>query len=305
MVKQKDVFEDFGESLSFADIRVSNIPKPDIFLCGGPQGKSVRHFFFEHVKRTDPDFSKRFVFVENMVKGWFSPSTLYGDLLSLESDIANLVTAIVIFVESPGSIAELGAFSCIEGISDKLIVVMRSDHHSNESFIMLGPVRRISSIKNYDVVFPYPWEKEKESKQYLSDIVADIKRSVDKIKLSTTIDYALRKKICLLLELVQMFGMSRKSEILKVLERIDPSYNSDKCFERFLMLLEKIGYIGSVVMGAAKNKYYFSKISKSCLSFGFNAEAKNKDRVRWKLAIREHIKSIDSNRSKSMAKFAR
>lgn len=123
--------------------------------------------------------------------------------------------------------------------------------------------------------------------------------------MSTTIDFVSRKKICLLLEFVQMFGMSRKNEILRVLERVYPSYDSDKCFDRFLMLLEKIGYIGSIVMGGAKNKYYYSNIPKSCLSLGFNADAKNKDRFRWKMMIRSYIKSIDHNRNKSMEKFAR
>lgn len=60
-----------------------------------------------------------------------------------ERTIAETVDSVLIFPESPGSFAELGYFSAIEGIARKTLVAVRIQHQAN-SFITLGPVHAIA-----------------------------------------------------------------------------------------------------------------------------------------------------------------
>ena len=69
--------------------------------------------------------------------------TSYHDLISFEEDIAKLVALIVVIAESPGSLAELGAFASISNIRSKLRVIVRQKHADEESFIRFGPIQRV------------------------------------------------------------------------------------------------------------------------------------------------------------------
>jgi hypothetical protein len=86
----------------------------------------------------------------------FYPEDIFDDLLvgpghsllTLESILADSVDAIVIFPESPGSLAEIGAFSNDERLRDKLICFANKKYQKNKSFINYGPLRLIKSSKS-------------------------------------------------------------------------------------------------------------------------------------------------------------
>lgn len=66
-------------------------------------------------------------------------------LLTLESILADSVDAIVIFPESPGSFAEIGAFSNDERLRNKLICFANKKYQKNKSFINYGPLRLVKT----------------------------------------------------------------------------------------------------------------------------------------------------------------
>lgn len=67
------------------------------------------------------------------------------DLLIFEEFLAEVSDAIVLFVESPGSFCELGAFAYADALfSDKLIIVMDEKYRRSKSFIATGPVLKAS-----------------------------------------------------------------------------------------------------------------------------------------------------------------
>lgn len=68
-------------------------------------------------------------------------------LLTLENILADSVDAIVLFPESPGSFAELGAFSNNEKLAKKMVVVANNKFKSVKSFINYGPNRLIKLSK--------------------------------------------------------------------------------------------------------------------------------------------------------------
>lgn len=73
-------------------------------------------------------------------------------LLHLENILAVCVDAIVLFPESPGSFAEIGAFSNNPRLAQKLIVLSDKKYKSNKSFINYGPYRLIKESKTGAVI---------------------------------------------------------------------------------------------------------------------------------------------------------
>lgn len=114
-----------------------------IFLCGGPtdvrspQPVSIRDAIYRELVKNDA-IEKRIRVAEHY-KDW-SHDSIYRDLVSFERHLAELSSVIVLVLESPGSIAELGLFSVIDEFQGKLLVFIETDEYQKSSFIKLGPV---------------------------------------------------------------------------------------------------------------------------------------------------------------------
>ncbi|WP_185732990.1 retron St85 family effector protein [Burkholderia stagnalis] len=79
--------------------------------------------------------------------GWWAFSG-YTDLLSFERDACYLSKAVILFAESPGSLAELGALAIDDALLPKLLVAVQSKFltgDERESFLNLGPLRRVET----------------------------------------------------------------------------------------------------------------------------------------------------------------
>lgn len=64
----------------------------------------------------------------------------YSDLLRFETDLSQIVSLILLFSESAGSLAELGAFAVVEPIAKRLLVVIEDVYYNAPSFIKNGPL---------------------------------------------------------------------------------------------------------------------------------------------------------------------
>ena len=64
----------------------------------------------------------------------------YNDLFLFESDIAQIVGLILLFVESAGSIAELGAFAALGSVAPSILAVLSDLYYEQSSFIKRGPI---------------------------------------------------------------------------------------------------------------------------------------------------------------------
>src|SRR5436190_6776347 len=94
-------------------------PSSIVFLCGGvidarlDPPTALRDAFYRSIKTAPPAYTV--VLAEDA-----NPLTTdagYGDLLSFESDIAQVVGLILLFAESAGSLAELGAFAALPTVA--------------------------------------------------------------------------------------------------------------------------------------------------------------------------------------------
>ncbi|MFC1484291.1 retron St85 family effector protein [Candidatus Neomarinimicrobiota bacterium] len=75
------------------------------------------------------------------------------DLMSMEHILANSVNAIVIIIESPGAIAELGTFSNNPVLRKKLVCIVNKKYERKKSYINLGPLRLINDTKEGRIVY--------------------------------------------------------------------------------------------------------------------------------------------------------
>gem|GEM_PF-3689704 len=70
------------------------------------------------------------------------------DLSVIEETIASTVDSLLMFPESPGSFAELGLFSANTNICQKMLVAVAHEYQG-DSFIILGPIKRINSQSSF------------------------------------------------------------------------------------------------------------------------------------------------------------
>lgn len=118
-----------------------------VFLCGGKINSttapflSVRHrLHYELTSGQSSDVAARIRLAED-IKDWYQ-NGVYRDLVTFESDLAALASVIVLIVESPGAIAELGVFTVVPQISEKLVIVIEEGHFDSDSYIKHGPVKK-------------------------------------------------------------------------------------------------------------------------------------------------------------------
>ena len=118
-----------------ARLHVSLSRYPIVFLCGAANS-SARPYLREYLSAHRPDW---LVFLADDVWTYVEE---YGALnsLDMEEELARLADAVVIVVESPGTFAELGAFSANEQLREKLLLILDESYENHPSFINTGPV---------------------------------------------------------------------------------------------------------------------------------------------------------------------
>lgn len=124
--------------------RESNI----IFVCGGNDANDMRALFKDYTRNNSPEydiFHPEFA-MENLFSSGF-PEPF--DITDFEALVGSLSRAIVIFPEAPGSFAETGYFSAIDHLCEKIILVLDSEKQKDDSFISLGPAKKIGQKSRF------------------------------------------------------------------------------------------------------------------------------------------------------------
>lgn len=114
-----------------------------VFLCGAAYLPSTyentnRGITGKYLRRKTDDLY--IVLSEELWEESFNSNI---DLLTFEEFLAEISDSIILFVESPGSFCELGAFAYAEKLfSDKLIIVINEKYKEDKSFIITGPTAK-------------------------------------------------------------------------------------------------------------------------------------------------------------------
>ena len=232
---------------------------PIIFLCGGdvdpiskPEARiytSLRSYLIEYSSHIKAQIRTAELFKDY--------SFYYDDLLEFECDIASISDLVVIILEGPGALIELGLFSVKPDIFEKLVVIQHNDFSSELSFANLGPLQALKKSKENSVL-DYNWPLNQEFsilkdgvlKVIGQDISAHLKSIRTQSKFNINIDAHF---ILFIYEIIRCFFPMTEKEILDTLQLLD----FDRKFS--LKQVKKIVYL--LCSFELVNKYKVSNIT--------------------------------------------
>lgn len=303
---------EWGE-LSINNFTVQYIP-PVVFVCGGPTlqiGASLRERVFRYFAEKFPQLSKSLIMAEAF-KDYFK-SGAYTDLMQFEDDIANVSTLVVIFLESAGSLVELGMFVNKTSLSHRLLVFVPAEELAGDeekeipprsSFIYLGPLESLRRTAA-DSVNVYPWpNKEKLHYPEIEYIANDLVKKLDSVQKTERFSQKNSGHLAaLILEITLLSEPIKITEIewaLSCLEIDEPLGRISK----LLYLLEVLKLINW--MEYSGSKYYYvvdSKISK--VKFGRTKKGRVKDSPNMRMSIIQSYVRFDDSPIDETAKKRR
>jgi len=304
--------EAFGSSIDLNASKVLNPPSL-IFLCGGTIGTgpgihpSLRALFLQRLKEDHPDLSNRVLLAEEANR-WSKTAQHYDHLFDLEDDLAHLSAVIMLFVESPGSIAELGAFCRLDPLRKKLVAVLEHSHQDEESFIQDGPVAFLTKHDPRSVLF-YPWlgPPNEHGVRPLDPEAAKetVARLLDRIEEATS---AITKEekfdqgnaghcILLVADFVKLGAIVKKGELESLL--VGVGLHVSRRLERYLFLLEKLKLIEKTKYG--NSTYYLGRGSPSeYVHYSLKSKSQTPDRIRLQSDLLKILKPLDRDRGRAL-----
>jgi hypothetical protein len=305
----------YSEDLDANNIHVQ-APSDVIFLCGGRYSDisvaiplSLRDAFLKIVDF--PPLRDRILIQAEEVTAQFSFFDYYDNILDFESDLAQIVELILLFCESEGSLAELGAFATIEEIAQRLLVIVRQKHWNANSFIRLGPLRLIE--RKYGREFIYVVEDNdvgieedsvaKVDKNALASLLtAPITIRFQRLGEPTTFDAGRSGHVIkLTVGLVQEYGTLDLEEISFLLELLN-SARTLKEIQGYLLCAESVGWLKKISKGTT-DYFVAMKTRTDAANIQSKSSAKIKNKTRRRVLIRDHWRKTDELRHRSIAQI--
>lgn len=298
----------FLEDLDRAKIHVQ-APTEVVFLCGGicsninePVPLSLRDAFLKI--SSNPAIQGKDVFRAEDITVLSVFSEAYTDLLAFETHLAEITELIILFCESEGSLAELGAFAMVREISSKILVVIRDGHWEKDSFVRLGPLRAIENSHGSTAI--YVLDDLDIGMRPRSSSAADVKIDVLRERLQAPIRLRLRAtrvpttfkptiighRIKLIVGLIQEYGALTVDEIGEALNSLGVEIGPDSIVA-YMLCAKVVNWVAKKRKGSTD--YYFAQNVPDAASLVWkNDTVRNKTRRRF--LIREHWKKTDSLR---------
>jgi hypothetical protein len=262
---------------------------PLVFLCGKANSKN-RKVLHGQISAIHSEYSV--VYAEDV---WNALRAIPGlNALKMEEIVAALSDAVVIFVESPGTFAELGAFSMVPDLRSKMLVVLESRFEFAESFINTGPVRLIvdaSVFKGPECArFPISAAIAAQLVGVLGEGIQTQGRPRD-LKSIVPFRSRLKDLLLFLCDLVYMLGPCTEKQLLVAMERAKPEVRENEDDPTFrirtlLAIAEALNFVQKVTRTGRANVYYRRLVNGRCDLLFMRSTAKvHQARARWLNAI--------------------
>jgi hypothetical protein len=285
-------------------------PTDVIFLCGGrtsnlsePIPLSLRDAFLKIL--INPALVGRDLIQAEDVTSGLAFFSKYDNLLDFETDLAQIVELIILFCESEGSLAELGAFALINEIALRLFVIVREKHWNELSFIKLGPLKYLETNYGRDSIFVIDETAIGMSGNYVGSVELDALKNM----LAEPLEARLKKPrepstfdeersghiIKLVVGLVQEYGALKTDELLTLLAMLNVMSVSEQSLARYLLCAEAVGWLRKVSKGSGD--YIVAVATKlDAATIYMKPTAVEKNKARRRVLIREHWKKNDGQR---------
>lgn len=294
---------DFLNDIAMDGSRVNYSDSPIVLLCGGKVPQK------EHADAADPSLNslRHAITLEHTSFEIFRPEEIadwhtdgvYQNLMDYEADLSGICSLVVIILESPGAIAELGAFSQLPDLSHRLMVI-RSKSFSDDSFIELGILRHIRAQNKNGSVRVYPWKVPEEKKDAFSidssiigDIIKDVEEQLHRIPQGPVFKKNDNSHvIALIYQILQLFIALKLGELHKYLNVLGVDIGEDQ-LKRKLFLLERFRII---FKDTYSDSTYYAVKSDSFhrMRFG-HKDGRNLDMVRIKTSCAMYYRQSNDN----------
>lgn len=307
--------KDFIRSMNKDTVRV-HAPTPVVFLCGGViDGALAKPVMLRDAfhRLAGPSNSRTYdIVLAESAKDPLSAEAGYQDLLKFESDIAQIVGIILLFVESAGSLAELGAFAAIPTIAPSLLAVVTDHHYQASSFVRNGPIRHLEISYADESVFvlddqllnitPAGDISGLKFDEFMETLSSAIDTRLQKRSRWATFDKAHEGHIILLIVgLCQEIGALTALEIIENVRAFGVDLAQPR-LHNFLYCAILLGWIVKVRKG---HHIFFAGVpTGNALDYEINATRSFRDRLRWRADIRSHWKEHDSTRLRVIGEVA-
>lgn len=241
------------------------------------------------------------VFIVLSEKMWEDKFSANIDLLTFEEFLAEVSDAIILFVESPGSYCELGAFAYDNKLfSDKLMIIIDEKYKTEKSFIMTGPTAKARNngakviyAKLEDVGLLSSAELRYALNEKLQEFTA--KKGTNKMVYTTSSEYVYLKSFIIeLLELIKILQPISKDELIGIykklkgftsfnfIKRDNTRFNREIKYDYIIRLLDIVKLIelnGDIITMNNEQKMQ---------SFMFKNSPREIDRIRNKIICKKY-----------------
>lgn len=276
-------------------------PKHIIFLCGGiisaqedtKAALSVRDYLYR-IRKGHKRLHGAIVLAETAQHLY--RDTSYEDLISFEEDIAKVASIVLIISESPGSLAELGAFASEPIIRDSLRLIISEEHNGAESFVRYGPIKRIENIDRERIGI-FPWKNHKSNgsivkasiKPHYTEIIQFINDKTDQIPNSFSYENIPEKKIFFdIIWLLSLFELASPEPLYDAVRILHPDM-TDARIRNCLYTLLVCKWIN--VFSYANKDYYYLPENHDPYEYAFIAGQRIRGVAATKLSIAEEFKN--------------
>lgn len=304
----------FAEHLDADSIHVQ-APVAVIFICGGKTSdvkqakpESIRDAFMK-IADNPALRGRKFILAEE-VNPFYMARPAYNNYLEFEVDLAQITELIVLFSESSGSFVELGAFSLISEIAERLLVIIRDKHYEEDSFIRLGPLLALQHehgdavvcVIDDDDVNIVGNSPEFIKKDVLRDrLIKPISDRIGQLRQPTTFDESRSgHMIKLIVGLIQEYGALTIPEIEELLIHANV-LRSQNQIDAYLLCAESVGWVKKDKKGV--NTYFFALPVRDAARLVLRNSAPVRDKLRRRQALREHWKTADPDRYRGIVKW--
>jgi len=212
-------------------------------------------------------------------------------LISFEEDVARVASIVLVISESPGSLAELGAFASEPVIRKALRIIISEEHENSESFVRYGPVKRIENIKR-DFKGVFPWKINKNNgkvvktsiQPHFREICDFINKRISEVPISSLYDQLNDEERVFydIIWLLSLFDLSPPEPLYEAVRLVHPLV-SDQDIRDKLFVLKTVQWIES--FSYSGKDYYFLPKNTDPFDYAFIHGQRPRDVAASKLAI--------------------
>jgi len=224
LILLSNALEQFKNSVDPSKARLRRRPKIILIFGSGPVGiepeyrnSSFRNVFLNWTGEKGHPLVEQFQLPEyfpewNRFEG-------YQNLVEFERDAGALCGAILLFSESEGALAELGAFCMDEVLCERLLVVIRRSHFLQDSFIKHGPILKLTGAHTEASVCVIESEQPDQFYEEAEIVAEALQAKVnDHPRKEIFLPTRIRDQLLLIADLVELFGALTETELLGLLE---------------------------------------------------------------------------------------